>query len=180
MTHRIAGRARPGCGAENSIGKHAAAWAPLEARVESADSPAGLAGAGPAHSSLCCPSCLVQSWGFRPSHSLSESSFQQRVGARLLMVGKVQSSVRRVVGFPRHRKYCFWAAPKSDRWLTVQCILPFESCCQTAVQNDCINLYSTRRMWECLSLISSPTLGILVSLVGEKWEKVALKLRPEW
>ena len=42
------------------------------------------------------------------------------------------------------------------------------------------NLYSTRRMWECLSLITSPTLGILASLVGERWEKVALKLRPEW
>lgn len=78
------------------------------------------------------------------------------------------------------RKYSYWAAPKSDRWLVIQCILPFESCCQIALQKDCTSLYSTKRIWECLSLINSPTLDILASLVGERWGKETLKLRPVW
>lgn len=78
------------------------------------------------------------------------------------------------------RKYSYWAAPQSDRWLVIQCILPFESCCQIALQKDCTSLYSTKRIWECLSLINSPTLDILASLVGERWGKETLKLRPVW
>lgn len=111
MTHRIAGTARTGFGAENSIRKNAAAWAVVsKGRVLQAALLAWLAQA------RLTPHSAAPATLSRTEASCHLIHFVRELfPARLLMVGKVQSSVLEVVGSPRHRKYSYWAALKSNR-----------------------------------------------------------------
>lgn len=139
---------------------------------------AGRTGAGPwlAARSAAQATHLSWNWVFLPLPSLSVPYMEGWVLDWGWLMKLPHPFIRWWASPDVERKCSHWAVPQSDKWLAVQCVLPFESCCQIALQKDCTGLYSAKRTWECLSLTTSPPLGILASLGGERWEKVTLKL----
>lgn len=93
-------------------------------------------------------------------------------GGWVLLIGDAQLPPIQWWGSPDvGRKYSFLPAQKSDRWpYSVFYLLRAIA----KLPSKTIAVVSTpiKRIWECLSLRTSPVRGTLASLIGERWEEI--------
>lgn len=104
---------------------------------------------------------------FLLSCSPPESSLRGRVGS-----SDAQSPTHKARGFPRRRKEEQLLGGPVKWQMAMQHVLPFESYCQIALQEDCTSLSPHQENVRMLFSYSLTILGTLANLVGERWEGV--------